>query len=818
MLDLELKKKIINESNIPGKVEDIVLFDKNTKKYAVITSRVALFVVRLVSYKEEQEKIKITSVRRFPDNNPLNGYSNLEKAKSRANTIESLVKELPSENMCGTVSREDSVENILIIGRTGSGKSALGNLLLNKEGDLDKGGEFKKFFEENEYSVSEMQEIKSKEVEIEGIKFCIIDTIGFNCDRITNEEIIVSKIFEVCRKIKDGLSQILFVVSGRFSPSEIEVYNVIRKRIFGKDIAKYTTIIRTNFPDFDDENKYKEEEEIRRVEKKNSRNKMVEEAEDSLSSLVEAVIEVRETILLIGKTGGGKSTLANVLVGTNDFAESAGSVSKTKQLKERTFTEGEIKYRVIDTVGIGDTGMSLDRILRKLALMGYSVKDGLHQILGEEERYEKECEKDKKKISENNQVFGELIRACRGMIYVDNDSEEKRKKSREILLEYFNSHKHELYIPKNLVELSKKISEDEKKKREIKKERMFGKLKNKLINNEITEKMVRHIEKLDEDLEKEVAKTPDNKSYEHIKHIKKKCLDLFEKEKSRKIEELVYVNNIEDKKRGEKISDDLRIGIEVILEIIKVNEGVKSCRQSAVVGFGKKVDAERLEEIFSLQEELVKIQDEIDEEVLEDTCQKFEKKYLKKVTGNELDNETLKNLRRELKQLIIMKKATNFLKDKKTFLEKRQENIKGLENCYNELNNFVNREYAERTVRIKLMNDMTDALNCDKVNPIKMFMVLATTQNEYKKINLSEEISSKFNNCLKDDKNNISLFKKSYEFLKNNVYDVCKNEELETGFKIIEILKLEDKTEEGSVKAFKPFNARYETICEIVND
>ncbi|CAG8453303.1 5108_t:CDS:1 [Racocetra fulgida] len=62
-----------------------------------------------------------------------------------------------------------------------------------------------------------------------------------------------------------------------------------------------------------------------------------------------------QSIIIAGRTGSGKSTLANVLSNNNKFAEVAGSTSGTKRIQSEIFEWKGNKYRVIDTVGIGDT-------------------------------------------------------------------------------------------------------------------------------------------------------------------------------------------------------------------------------------------------------------------------------------------------------------------------------------------------------------------------------------------------------------------------------------------------------------------------------
>jgi hypothetical protein len=268
-------------------------------------------------------------------------------------------------------------------------------------------------------------------------------------------------------------------------------------------------------------------------------------------------------ILLIGVTGSGKSTLANVITGTKEFRESDYSVSGTKKVQIEEFnTKGKeiedlreqikvlekenknssnsnttnqqhgrkmrelesqlekiekenIKYRIIDTVGVSDTTegtkMSLNKIFYNLSKVGYIVKDGLNQMLivmnGDpslinqtnslysllkktvfdeniaqyttivrtnfsnfEDEYK--CEKDGELLSENS---GELGKAIDKIIHVDNPSihlvkgtkiEERKKSnaetretSRRILLEYL-ADCEDIYKSESLDNLNEMLNEE----------------------------------------------------------------------------------------------------------------------------------------------------------------------------------------------------------------------------------------------------------------------------------------------------------------------------------------------------------------------
>jgi GTP-binding protein EngB required for normal cell division len=274
---------------------------------------------------------------------------------------------------------------ILIIGITGGGKSALANLLINKEENLEEEGGFEEFFKESDSSTSETQKIQIREVEINEVKYQIIDTPGIGNTRLVDEEVAREIIFKACYecyKFGEGLNQIFFVIGGRFTQEEIKIYNIIKKKIFGEDINNYTTIVRTKFDNFRNEEKCKEDRKLLREENKKIR-KMIESCNNvihidnpSLNSANEREIDVYKR---------RKKDSRNILLDNlTNYQNVYNSAENLKSINE-TFVESYVNK---DRNSRDEFTRSLGREVEKQRSRGFIKKglDGLSKLLGKKEQ------------------------------------------------------------------------------------------------------------------------------------------------------------------------------------------------------------------------------------------------------------------------------------------------------------------------------------------------------------------------------------------------------------------------------------------------
>ncbi|CAG8710059.1 5128_t:CDS:1, partial [Dentiscutata heterogama] len=231
----------------------------------------------------------------------------------------------------------------------------------------------------------------------------------------------------------------------------------------------------------------------------------------------------------------GKSTLANVIANGEKnfeegskieefFKESGGFLSQTRKVQAKIVTlkmdvDGEkkdIKYQIIDTVGIDDTTLSKRKVLVEIAKGCKKVKKGINQILfvcGErltpqeieaynilrrilfDNRIDKnitkyttiirtkfenfgsreECENDiQVLVKEKNETINEMIQSCnKRIIHVNtpsinikgegvqnqiNVNKEARKRARKILIDHLATCK-DIYRPKSLNEIDQRIND-----------------------------------------------------------------------------------------------------------------------------------------------------------------------------------------------------------------------------------------------------------------------------------------------------------------------------------------------------------------------
>merc|ERR1719469_239646 len=83
------------------------------------------------------------------------------------------------------------------------------------------------------------------------------------------------------------------------------------------------------------------------------------------------------TVMVFGKTGAGKSHLANLMIGYNAFAscDSLASVTNDQSVRKAVSSDGRLT--VLDTIGFGDTKLPPELVVRSLRDTSLEAPDGI---------------------------------------------------------------------------------------------------------------------------------------------------------------------------------------------------------------------------------------------------------------------------------------------------------------------------------------------------------------------------------------------------------------------------------------------------------